>query len=202
VAKARSIEGLTTDVSYRDAATRIVAVRAQELVDHAVGVLDLAEIERLHDMRVATRRLRASLEVFEACFPAKAFDSALEEVEELADALGERRDRDVAIEAMESFEADLSAADRRGVESLVSTLRDEQAEANEALAPHVAAERVAALHERLKALIGELEPEAPAAPSGADTDGQPAPAAADEVDTTLAVDSQSNGAGATTDEAA
>jgi CHAD domain-containing protein len=201
VAKARSIEGLTTDVSYREAATRIVAVRAQELVDHAEGVLDLADIERLHDMRVATRRLRASLEVFEACFPAKAFGPALEEVEELADALGERRDRDVAIEAMESFEAELAAADRPGIESLVSTLRDEQAEANEALAPLVAAERVAALHERLRELIGELELELPAAAPAAEAGGQPAPAA-DEVDAALAADSQSNGAGATTDEAA
>jgi CHAD domain-containing protein len=199
VAKARSIEGLTTDVSYRDAATRVVAVRAQELVDHAEGVLDLADIERLHDMRVATRRLRASLEVFEAGFPAKAFEAALEEVEEIADALGERRDRDVAIEAMESFGAQLPAADRPGVESLVSTLREEQAEANEALAQHVAEERVAALHERLKELIGELEPEAPA-PAGAETDGRPT-AAGDEIDAALATGSQSNGAGATPDEA-
>ncbi len=197
MAKARSIKGLTTDVSYREAATRVVAVRAQELVDHAEGVLDLADIERLHDMRVATRRLRASLEVFEACFPAKAFGTALEEVEELADALGERRDRDVAIEAMESFEAELSAADRPGVESLVSTLREEQAEANEALVPHVAEERVAALHERLKELIGELEPEATA---NAVADGRPPPAG--EADAALAADSKSNGAGATSDEAA
>ena len=201
MAKARSIKGLTTDVSYREAATRIVAVRAQELVDHAEGVLDLGDIERLHDMRVATRRLRASLEVFEACFPAKAFGPALEEVEELADALGERRDRDVALEAMDGFAAELPAADRPGVESLVATLREEQAEANEALVPHVAEERVAALQERLRELIGRLEPDDDA-PAVAEGDGEPAASAGGAVDAALAADSQSNGAGATSDEAA
>ena len=51
-------------------------------------------------MRVATRRLRAALEIFEPCFPAKPYDQALGEVKRLADALGERRDRDVAIAAL------------------------------------------------------------------------------------------------------
>ena len=61
-------------------------------------MLDLDDIERVHDMRVATRRLRAALEVFEPCFPRKRYREALKRVKALADALGERRDRDVAIE--------------------------------------------------------------------------------------------------------
>ena len=38
---------------------------------HADGVLDTSDIERVHDMRVATRRLRAVLEVYAPCFPRK-----------------------------------------------------------------------------------------------------------------------------------
>ena len=56
-------------VRSRDAAAKVVAVRAQELVDHADNVLDTTDIERVHDMRVATRRLRAVLEIFAPCFP-------------------------------------------------------------------------------------------------------------------------------------
>ena len=56
-------------------------------------------------MRVATRRLRAALEVFEPCFPRKRHRKALKRVKALADALGERRDRDVAIEFLERFAA-------------------------------------------------------------------------------------------------
>ena len=66
-------------------------------------MLDLDDVERVHDMRVATRRLRAALEIFEPCFPRKRHRKALKQVKALADALGERRDRDVAIELLEGF---------------------------------------------------------------------------------------------------
>ena len=145
------------------AAATIVGVRAGELAGHAHGVLDTGDIERVHDMRVATRRLRAALETFEVCFPKKAYASALAEVKELADALGERRDRDVTIDSLERFAAELAAPDRPGVESLVGALRREQQEANEELAPYVTGERVAELRERMERLadsaLEKVEPE-------------------------------------------
>ena len=49
----------------------------REVADHSRDVLDVADIERVHDMRVATRRLRAALEIFEPCFPAGPMRSAL-----------------------------------------------------------------------------------------------------------------------------
>ena len=91
--------GLHADCSYREAAARTVAVRAQELFEHAEGVLDTTDIERVHDMRVATRRLRAVLEIFAPCFPRKALRDVLRDVKALADALGARRDPDVHLAA-------------------------------------------------------------------------------------------------------
>jgi CHAD domain-containing protein len=155
VAKARPIPGLSEDDPYAVAAARIVAVRSREVADHAAGVLDVSDIERVHDMRVATRRLRAALEVFEPCFPHKRFRAALREVKELADALGERRDRDVTIAGLEEFAAAMGQADRAGISSLTDRLRDEQAEANEALVPYVSEERMAALSERLSELVAD-----------------------------------------------
>ena len=77
-------------------------------------MLDVAEIERVHDMRVATRRLRAALEIFEPCFPPKEFRAALARVKQIADALGERRDRDVAIATLEEFAAGWQLPTARG----------------------------------------------------------------------------------------
>jgi CHAD domain-containing protein len=157
VAKARAIQGLSEDDPYAVAAAKIVAVRSRELADHAAGVLDVSDIERVHDMRVATRRLRAALEVFEPCFPPKRFRAALREVKELADALGERRDRDVTIAALGEFAAAMGQADRAGISSLVDRLHDEQGEANQALVPYVTEERLAALSEQLSELIAYTE---------------------------------------------
>src|SRR5881396_4270900 len=98
MAKARAIDGLVAEEPYAAAAAKIIAVRAREVADHSHDVLEVTEIERVHDMRVATRRLRAALEIFEPCFPSRLLKPALKDVKRLADALGERRDRDVAID--------------------------------------------------------------------------------------------------------
>jgi CHAD domain-containing protein len=153
VAKAKPIPDLSAEDSYAEAAAKIVEVRAQELVEHAQGVLDTGDIERVHDMRVATRRLRAALEIFEPCFPEKAFSETLAAVKRLADALGERRDRDVAIVSLEAFNAQMAAPDRRGVGSLIGRLQAEQDEANTALAPLVDVASLRSLRESLGELV-------------------------------------------------
>ena len=153
MAKPKRIPDLTAEDPYADAAAKIVSVRAQELADHAEGVLDTGDIERVHDMRVSTRRLRAALEIFEPCFPAKPYGEALTEVKRLADALGERRDRDVAIAALQIFNDQIAAPDRRGVASLIEQLRAEQEEANKELEPLVRVENLKALRESMDELV-------------------------------------------------
>jgi CHAD domain-containing protein len=133
-------------------AAKVVEVRVAEVFEHSDGVLDLEDIERLHDMRVATRRLRAALEVFEPCFPAKRHRKALKRVKALADALGERRDRDVAIEFLERFAEEAPEGDRAALQALIERLRDEQRQANDELAPFVAPKRLKKLRRRLRKL--------------------------------------------------
>lgn len=131
----------------------MIEVRAAEVFEHSDGVLDMAEVERVHDMRVATRRLRAALEVFEPCFPAKRHRKALKRVKALADALGERRDRDVAIESLERFDGEAPEADRAALARLIECLRREQRQANDELAPYVAPKRLKKLRRRLRKLV-------------------------------------------------
>lgn len=134
MAKAQPIPGIGPDSSFREAAASAVEVRSEELFSFARGVLDRGDIERVHDMRVASRRLRAVLEVFAPAFPKKQLQRTLEEVKALADDLGERRDPDVAIAALERAASGLTASDRPGVESLIAELAARQEGANEILA--------------------------------------------------------------------
>jgi CHAD domain-containing protein len=153
VARAWDVPGFDCEETFSASAERVVAVRAAEVFAHSEGVLDLDDIERLHDMRVATRRLRAALEVFEPCFPRKRHRRALKRVKRLADALGERRDRDVAIEFLSGLEAETPQADRAGLAALIGRLRDEQRQANEELAPQVKPKRLRKLRRRLRKLV-------------------------------------------------
>ena len=104
-------------------------------------------------MRVATRRLRAAMEVFAPCFPRKRLRKALKEVKVLADALGARRDCDVEIEFLERCAGKAEPGDREAVVAMVAALGEEQARANEVLAPFVAEERLAKLRRRLAGLV-------------------------------------------------
>ena len=157
MAKARPIESLEPGDRYAAAAAKVIAVRAAEMADHSHGVLDVSEVERVHDMRVATRRLRAALELFRPCFPKRAYAEALREVKAVADALGARRDADVTISTLEGFAAELAAPDRPGVAGLVEEIRLDQAEANAELEAFVEPRRLAALGERLSELAREAE---------------------------------------------
>jgi CHAD domain-containing protein len=139
VAKPRPIEGLDCGQAYAGAAAKVVAVRSQELADHSRGVLDLGDIERVHDI------------------PQRHYDEALRELKAIADALGERRDADVAIGALERFAAGLAAPDRPGVEGLTRELRAEQAGANARLEAFVEPRRLAVLSERLAELVAAAE---------------------------------------------
>ncbi len=148
MASARKVE-LDCEASFGGAARRVVKVRAKEVFKQVDGVLDLDEVERVHDMRVATRRLRAALEVFEECFPHKRHRKALKRVKALADALGERRDADVEIEFLEGLVDEVAAEDREALEALIADLRTRQRQANEDLAPFVTAKRLKKLRRRL-----------------------------------------------------
>jgi len=157
MAKAEPVD-LQAELPYREAAARTVTVRATELFDHAEGVLDTSDIERVHDMRVATRRLRAALEIFEPCFDAELFRAALRDVKRLADALGARRDPDVQLEQLATIEAALGAREHHGLEVLAAQLRGEQADGNTKVSEALAEAEQSDLRGRLLALAENARP--------------------------------------------
>lgn len=144
---------------FADAGARIVAVRARELFAHAEGVLDTEDVERVHAMRVATRRLRAVLEVFAPAFPRKRHRRVLGDVKALADALGERRDPDVALEALDAFVAAAPANVRRGARAYAARVAERQASGNERLAAALDEMRRSDLEGRLGRLVAGTDGE-------------------------------------------
>jgi CHAD domain-containing protein len=61
------------------------------------GVKEAQDIEYIHRMRVASRRLRAALPLFQACFPDKQYAKWMQEITKITRALGDARDADVQI---------------------------------------------------------------------------------------------------------
>ncbi len=61
------------------------------------GVKEARDIEYIHRMRVASRRLRAALPLFRTCFPEKQYTKWMQELTKITRALGDARDADVQI---------------------------------------------------------------------------------------------------------
>ena len=127
-------------------------MRASEVFEHSDRVLDVDEVDGVHDMRVATRRLRAAIEVFAPCFPRKRYRRALKQVKALADALGARRDPDVQLDLLSELMKS-AATDRTELEALAEQLRGEQLRANEELAGHIRGKGLGKLELRLRRLV-------------------------------------------------
>jgi CHAD domain-containing protein len=155
MAAAREIPGIEPGATFREAAASAVEVRSEEVFSFLDRVLDTSDIEGVHDMRVATRRLRAVMEIFAVCFPPRQHKRALREVKELADVLGERRDPDVMIDGLEGIAAKFASGDRPGIRHLEDTLREQQAGANDRLAALLERIERDRLRERLLALAAE-----------------------------------------------
>jgi CHAD domain-containing protein len=155
MAKAREIPGIEAELPFREAAARAIETRTAEVFEFSADVLDTGDIERVHDMRVATRRLRAVMEIFEPAFSRNAYRRALADVKELADALGDRRDPDVAIAGLGKVADALHPNDSPGILSLQDEFRDQQAKGNERLADTLERVKGSVLRERLLVLAAE-----------------------------------------------
>jgi len=91
--KARKVKGLDHDGTLAENAQRIVAVRLKELRSFSPQVLDPAEVEALHDMRIAAKRLRYVLELTKPAIGPSARGGA-RTAKKLQDRLGQIHDCD------------------------------------------------------------------------------------------------------------
>ena len=94
--KARRVKGLDPGGRLVDNAERIVGARLDEVCSFSPRVLDPAEVEALHDMRIAAKRLRYVLEVTGALFGPYAAEAG-KRTKTLQDLLGELHDCDVLV---------------------------------------------------------------------------------------------------------
>jgi len=97
--------------------------------------LDWSDPEGVHDMRVASRRLRSALRDFLPYARKRRVTKSLQEIREIADALGEVRDQDVAIIALEKLETKAPNEVSTGIQQLAEIRRARRAEAREELLP-------------------------------------------------------------------
>ncbi|GLV57206.1 hypothetical protein KDH_40430 [Dictyobacter sp. S3.2.2.5] len=96
MAKASMVTDLDRNASTGKNARAIARVRLTEMFSWETYVDDPYAVKNLHNLRIAAKRLRYTLEIFEETFPDECA-SIIKEVEQIQEELGSLHDDDVMI---------------------------------------------------------------------------------------------------------
>ncbi len=115
--KAGRVKGLRPGTRLGNAAHRIAAQRVADMLQFDAAVRDPANIRELHDLRIASKRLRYTLEVLGSTL-GPAGEAAEGEARALQDLLGEIHDCDVLAPRLHAELGRLAAVDAEAVAAL------------------------------------------------------------------------------------
>ena len=128
MAKAWKVKGIAPEKSLEECARRIITTRLREMMSFKEGAIDGTDIEYVHDMRVSSRRLRAAMRNFSACFPKRKFKRHLKTVQNITSTMGDVRDLDILIDYFHKDVETLSEEEQIGVQNLIKHLQQEREE--------------------------------------------------------------------------
>lgn len=119
MAKAKQIPGIECDEAATAAVALVLMPRLEEMCLLRKAALDFKDPEGVHDMRVASRRVRSALRDFAPHLRKTKMASSTKELKEVADKLGVVRDLDVAIIALEKLQKKASAEISSGLQRII-----------------------------------------------------------------------------------
>ncbi len=129
--------GLLPDDPMAEAGRKVLRFHFAEMLSHEEGTRLGTDIEALHDMRVATRRMRAAFEIFGSAFHAKALRPHLKGLRLTGRALGSVRDLDVFMEKAQAYLETQPEEQRSGLDPLLAHWQEIRASARFAMLAHL-----------------------------------------------------------------
>lgn len=126
MAKALPVLGINPEDTVLANAVMIVAVRVSELLSWERFVVDPARVAELHEMRIAAKRLRYTLEILAPLYDG-AMDDSIDRVKKIQEHLGNIHDADVLVPELEAQLLQTLKSKRKG--ALISSVKGPHFEA-------------------------------------------------------------------------
>ncbi len=139
--KVRKNPGVKSTDTMAEAGRKILRFHFAHMLSHEEGTRKGEDIEELHDMRVATRRMRAAFDVFGQYFKPKAVKKHLKRLRTTGRALGSVRDLDVFMEKAQHYLETLPENERAGLTPLLNAWKQKQTEEREKLVAYLESEK-------------------------------------------------------------
>ena len=127
----RETIGLEPTDTLAEAGRKVLGFHFARMLQHEPGTRLGNDIEALHDMRVATRRMRGAFRVFEAGFSKKAIKPLLVGLRTTGRALGRVRDLDVFMQKLQAYQQSLPADEQSVLQPLLDTWYTEREQARQ-----------------------------------------------------------------------
>ena len=108
---------------FAQSGRRLLQERTQTMLEWPQEVLKHEDVEAVHKMRVAIRRLRATLDAYQSICDPKSFKKIYRQVTQIADALGAARDTDVMLINLNAQLEQVKSEDKAGVEWIIERLQ-------------------------------------------------------------------------------
>lgn len=118
----------------------------------------------LHDMRVATRRLRSAARTFRDGLPERGLQPLVRDLKWIGDALGRVRDLDVHLKNIERDKSTMPSGGRLALDLYIKEVRANREEARKAMLRELDTERYRGFLDRFERLLAAGPPENPDAP--------------------------------------
>ncbi len=135
--------GLDEDDSMAEAAVKTFRFHLQRMLYHEPGTREGEDIEELHDMRVATRRMRAALQVFGDYLEPGKMTPFAKGLRRTGRVLGAVRDLDVFRDKAQRYLDTLPAAKQDRLDPLLAAWRVEREAARQKMIAYLDGERYA-----------------------------------------------------------
>jgi CHAD domain-containing protein len=148
------VNGLSAETQPWLAARGLLRDRCDEFHLQLTRVRESFEAEAIHDLRVASRRLREGLALFAGCFRKKQLAPLRGELKGLTSLLGAIRNCDEALLFFVALAGDLPAQDAAAVRTLASELEGEREGERRVVRRELKKIDVSALLERMDGLCG------------------------------------------------
>lgn len=124
MAKAKEIAGLDCGAGASAGISLVVRSRLEEVCAFRAAALDWSDASGVHDMRVASRRLRSVVRDFSPYFRrSRKLRHSMDDLKAIADALGAVRDQDVEIMALEKLATEAPPELAAGIEQFAEERR-------------------------------------------------------------------------------
>ncbi|MEO8285884.1 MAG: CHAD domain-containing protein [Chloroflexota bacterium] len=149
--------GISPDDSMDTAGRKIIGAYFDDMLSNEEGTAEGDNVEAVHDMRVATRRMRSALQVLEPYLHSKHPTEVRRGLSAVADSLGRVRDLDVLIIHADEFRSQLPEEQQADLDDIIDDWSSERKKARKQLVRLLDSKDYGRFKKRMNAFLEEKE---------------------------------------------